>query len=107
MKDVLVSWIGGNDLQAHPSHPKHHNGEGPLLSTLKAKKFTHVYLLYNYPDHDVTQYLDWVRKQVNADIVPKYVNLLSPIDFSRSSLVIFSCDPNSTSFAPAYVRHLS
>jgi len=82
MKDVLVSWIGGNDLQAHPSHPKHHNSDGPLLSTLKAKKFTHVYLLYNYPDHDVTQYLDWVRKQVNADIVPKYVNLLSPIDFS-------------------------
>lgn len=82
MEHVLISWIGGNDLQAHPKHPKHHNGLGPLLSTLKARKFARAHLVYNYPKKEVTPYLDWIQSQVATEISARNVELSSPIDFA-------------------------
>ena len=82
MEDILVSWVGGNDLQAHPEHPKNHKELGPLLSTLKAYKFSRAYFIYNYPKKEVEPYIDWVRSQAPTEITAKHVKLSSPIDFA-------------------------
>jgi len=81
MEHVLISWIGGNDLQAHPDHPKHHQGLGPLLSTLKDRKYARAHLIYNYPKKEAASYLDWLQSQVNTKIIANHVKLSSPIDF--------------------------
>ena len=82
MGETLISWIGGNDLQANPEHPKHHKGLGPLLATLQAKKFSHAHLIYNYPRKDVAPYLKWLQTQVDTEIQAEYVKLSSPTSFA-------------------------
>ncbi|GHD13280.1 hypothetical protein GCM10007052_15240 [Halioglobus japonicus] len=60
-KEVLVTWVGGNDLDA----PKT-GGEslGPILSTLLDRPHRKVELVYNYPTEDVERYADWLLEQV-------------------------------------------
>ena len=82
MGEVLISWIGGNDLQAQPNHPTHHQGMGPLLSTLKDRKFTRAHLIYNYPKQEVAPYLEWLQSQIDVKITASYFKLSSPIDFA-------------------------
>ncbi|MFV2055173.1 MAG: sigma-54 interaction domain-containing protein [Thiohalomonadales bacterium] len=79
---ALISWIGGNDLQAHPSHPKHHQSRGPLLSTLMDRKFAHAHLIYNYAKKEVTPYLEWLQSQIDTEITANHVKLSSPVDFA-------------------------
>ncbi len=81
MEQVLISWIGGNDLQAYPGHPKHHQGMGPLLSTLKDRKFVRTHLIYNYPKNEVASYLEWLQSQIDTEIIASHVKLSSPVDF--------------------------
>lgn len=81
MGQALISWIGGKDLQAHPGHPKHHQGMGPLLSTLKDRKFGRAHLIYNYPKKEVAPYLEWLQSQVGTEIIANHVKLSSPINF--------------------------
>lgn len=83
MGEILISWIGGNDLQAHPEHPKHHKGLGPLLATLQARKFSRAHLIYNYPKKEVAPYLAWLQKQVDTEIQADYIKLSSPTDFAE------------------------
>jgi len=78
---VLVSWIGGNDLQARPDHSKHHQSMGPLLSTLADRKFAHAHLIYNYAKKEVTPYIEWLQSQVDTEIIANHVKLSSPVDF--------------------------
>ncbi len=81
-KLVLVSWIGGNDLQAYPDHPKHNQNLGPLLSTLKERKFVRAHLIYNYPKKEVAPYLKWLQVQIDSKITADHVKLSSPVDFA-------------------------
>jgi len=82
MGEILISWIGGNDLQARPDHPAHHNGLGPLLATLKERKFSRAHLIYNYPKKEVTPYLEWLKTQVTTEIHAEQIKLTSPTDFA-------------------------
>ncbi len=81
IEQVLISWIGGNDLQANPEHPKYHRSMGPLLATLKEKKIVRAYLLYNYSKKEVEPYLKWLQTQVDAEIIAEQTKLSSPVHF--------------------------
>ncbi len=83
MREILVSWIGGNDLQANPEHDNCHKGLGPLLATLKDRKFSHACLIYNYSKPEVKPYLDWLKTQTDTEIQAEYIALTSPTDFSE------------------------
>ncbi|GAB1260335.1 sigma-54 interaction domain-containing protein [Aurantivibrio plasticivorans] len=74
----LISWIGGNDLDAISG-----TSLGPIISTLKAESFDSVTLLYNYPDEQVKPYLAHLHEQVEIEIRPHFVALLSPIDYGE------------------------
>lgn len=82
IEQVLVSWIGGNDLQANPSHAYNRQGMGPLLSTLNERAFSRVHLIYNYAEKEVAPYLKWLKTQTDTKVTASYVKLSSPIDFS-------------------------
>ncbi len=76
-QDVLVSWIGGNDLNSAQS-----GQDGPILSTIKANTFDRIELLYNYPDEEVASFLVWLKNQVVTPINAAKVTLSSPVDFA-------------------------
>lgn len=78
MSKVLISWVGGNDLDASNGTK---SGNGPILSTLKAESFDAVVLLYNYPKPEVDAYLEWLRPQVQPGIQAVRAELSSPIHF--------------------------
>lgn len=66
---------------AEPTHPKYHGGEGPIFSTIQSGTFDKVYLLYNYPRKEVTEYLKWLKSQTVINIDASSVKLRSPIHF--------------------------
>ena len=76
MKRLLISWVGGNDLNAIDSTHK-----GPIAETLLADDFEQIVLLYNYPKKQVAPYITWLREQTPIPIDAKYASLKSPIDF--------------------------
>jgi len=78
MERVLVSWIGGHDLNSIDAEGA---GRGPVISTLSAQAFDQVELLYNYPEQDVKPYLAWLKKQTGQVVRARYVKLTSPIHF--------------------------
>ena len=76
MKGTLISWIGGNDLNASKQEQS-----GPVVATLEKHSFDRVVLLYNYPKKDVAPYLS--RLSQDYSIEAHYINLTSPIDFGE------------------------
>ena len=64
-KEMLVTWVGGNDLDAPASDGK---SLGPILSTLLARPHRKVGLIYNYPKEKVEPFVDWLKKQVKEGL---------------------------------------
>lgn len=77
-QNILISWIGGNDLDAINS-----NKGGPILSTLRHLSFQQVHLLYNYPDDPVNNYVKWLRSLTSAQIYTYKAQLSSPVHFGE------------------------
>lgn len=77
MKKVLVSWIGGNDLDAIGSKAK-----GPILATLEQEEFDQVQLIYNYPKKKVEPYLGLLESGTSAELIATSAKLRSPVDFN-------------------------
>lgn len=78
MRNVLISWVGGNDLKASAKSEL-----GPILSTLKTISFDKIELLYSYPPENVEPYLSWLCEQIDVPIEAHYELLSSPIDFGE------------------------
>jgi len=82
-RQVLISWIGGNDLKATRSDGADGQSLGPIAATLKYQLFDAVELLYNYPEDEVQPYLQWLRKQVTTPINAYPISLSSPVNFGE------------------------
>jgi len=74
----LVSWIGGNDIDAATGKS---SKPGAILSTVKAEAFAELHLLYNYTEAETAPYLVWLKTQTQAPIRARSESLRSPIDF--------------------------
>jgi len=79
MERILLSWIGGNDIDSAKAYPG--SPGGPVLATLRAEAFDHAYLLYNYKRQKVAPYLEWLRGQTGTPIDADYCELSSPTDY--------------------------
>lgn len=77
-KNILICWVGGNDLKATES-----TEPGPILATLRSEKFDSVELLYTYPTSVISPYLENLSQQVSCQINAHYEPLTSPINFSE------------------------
>jgi len=75
----LVSWIGGNDIDASTGKS---DKPGAIASTVKAETFSELHLLYNYPKDKIAPYLTWLVAQTSSQISSRFEELKSPIDFS-------------------------
>src|SRR5690606_40598991 len=74
----LVSWIGGNDLDAAVAK----TGQlGAVAATLSGALFTDLHLLYSYPEKQVAEYLLWLASKYDLPVVKRRASLTSPIDF--------------------------
>jgi len=79
MKRILVSWLGRTDLRAITESDQ--VGIGPIAQALRTGRFRRLELLCDCPAEEADVYLDWLRPQTEASIVPHSVALPSPIDF--------------------------
>jgi transcriptional regulator with PAS, ATPase and Fis domain len=77
-QNILISWIGGNDLDAINSKK-----DGPILSTIRHLNFSQVHLLYNYPDESVDKYVKWLQAETNVQIYTYKAQLSSPVHFGE------------------------
>jgi len=77
-KDVLVCWVGGNDLKAVEGKEA-----GPILSTLRSVYFDAVELLCSYPAEHLDAYSTWLSTQTNVPIRSHQVALSSPVHFGE------------------------
>ncbi|MBU2884992.1 hypothetical protein KO507_04330 [Gilvimarinus agarilyticus] len=75
---VLITWVGGNDLKALDSAAA---SPGPIASALATLSVDAIELLYNYPDADVKPYLKWLAGRTQATIRAHKVKLTSPVDY--------------------------
>jgi transcriptional regulator with PAS, ATPase and Fis domain len=75
-KRLLVSWIGGNDLNMLEGQMT-----GPIWTTIQAAKFDVIELIYNYSDDEVRPYVSLLSERVKCKVNARKANLLSPIDY--------------------------
>jgi hypothetical protein len=84
----LVSWIGGNDLDAAVAK----TGQlGAVAATLSGALFTDLHLLYSYPEKQVAEYLLWLASKYDLPVVKRRASLTSPIDFHDIYLAAMHC----------------
>lgn len=74
----LVSWIGGNDLDAAEAKT---DQPGAVAATLASASFTELHLLYSYPEKRVSHYLSWLSSLHGLSVAKRKADLASPIDF--------------------------
>lgn len=77
-RQILVSWVGGNDLKAIDDHVL-----GPVATTLQTINFDAAELLYNYPESQVSPYLSWLAARVDTPIDGYDLQLSSPVNFAE------------------------
>jgi transcriptional regulator with PAS, ATPase and Fis domain len=81
MDEILVSWIGGNDLAANLKDDSQ-SSRGPVLSTLQIASFSKAFLLYNYPKDQVDPYIQSLKQAIpGTEIKAIHSRLSSPIHF--------------------------
>jgi len=76
---TLISWLGRTDLRAVTESAQ--VGLGPIAQAIRTGRFSRLELLCDYPPQEAEAYLDWLRPQTEARIVPHQVALPSPTDF--------------------------
>ena len=83
MERILISWVGGHDVDGVGRNGK--PIPGPILSTLRAESFDRVELVYNYSqdEKDVEGYLARLEAEINAPINAQKVDLSSPIAYGE------------------------
>jgi transcriptional regulator with PAS, ATPase and Fis domain len=74
----LVSWVGGNDIDAAAATS---SKPGAIASTIAAVAFSELHLLYNYPEGKTAAYLAWLGAKTSAPIFARFEQLQSPIDY--------------------------
>lgn len=75
---VLVSWIGGNDLESKASKMT-----GPIWATVSDVTFDRLELIYNYPSDLVTPYLELLTGNLSCPVNARKADLSSPINFGE------------------------
>ncbi len=83
MERILVTWIGGLDIDEGLL-----GNTGPVHATLEFSAFTQAHLLYNYAakDKDAASYVSWLKKQPvakNTKLESYYTPLTTPQDFGE------------------------
>ena len=79
MKTVLISWIGGHDLEA--AKPGADTGLGPIASLLEQRVFDEAVLLCNYAEDELTQYRSWLSDRTSQPIRYEKADLDSPTSY--------------------------
>ena len=86
MKRILISWIGGNDLDACTKNTGNMMDPfllGPLMSTCRAIQFSEIHLMYNYDRKKVKPYLAWLNKNMGVQCKASFIKLSTPIAFEE------------------------
>ncbi len=76
MKRILISWIGGNDLNSVDS-----DQTGPIIATINDHDFDSLVLLYSYPERQVKPYVEYLTAGYDVPVLAYKQKLSSPIDF--------------------------
>ncbi len=79
MKKILISWIGGHDLDAAERDTA--NEIGPIASLLESRSFDELVLLCNYPEEKLSRYRAWLSDRTSHSIRYEQAKLESPTSY--------------------------
>jgi len=80
-KRILISWIGFTDLRAPDESA--HVGLGPIAQAVKTHRFDEIVLLSNYPEKEVSHYIQWLKLRTSEKISPHFHKLTGPTNFGE------------------------
>ena len=81
MERILFSWIGRADLQAAGGGLE--AGLGPIAQAVSARRFDRIVLLCDFPEAEITPYLEWLASRTSARITPSHHHLSGPTHFGE------------------------
>ena len=81
MSSILVSWIGHADLRAPEGEAT--AGVGPVAQALSVGFYDSVVLISDYPQEEVSPFLEWLRPRTRANISVSHEPLSGPTDFGE------------------------
>jgi transcriptional regulator with PAS, ATPase and Fis domain len=81
MIQILVSWIGRADLNAVEESDS--IGLGPVAQAIDATCYNDIVLISDYPEQEVSRYLDWLAPRTPAKITLHVARLTSPTNFAE------------------------
>ena len=81
MDNVILAWIGRTDLKAAEKDCE--TEFGPIAQALESLNFSHAYLLNNYPEVEITPYINWLKSRTQTSISLHSVKLSSPTNFGE------------------------
>lgn len=79
-KNILVCWIGQNDLDASQGKV---STPGPIGQTVEHERFAELHLLYNYEEKECRNYRQWLAKKTKAQITLHRADLDHPMHFQQ------------------------
>ena len=80
-KRILISWIGFTDLRAPAEFEL--VGIGPVAQAAETYRFDEIVLLNNYPEKDVSHYIEWLKPRTDGKIFLHFHKLSSPTNFGE------------------------
>ena len=80
-KRILISWIGFTDLRAPAEFEL--VGIGPVAQAAETYRFDEIVLLNNYPEKDVSHYIEWLKPRTDEKIILHFHKLSSPTNFGE------------------------
>ncbi len=78
---ALFSWIGKTDLRASCGDPE--VGLGPIAQAIKFRPYSHIILISNYPEDEVSIFISWLGIHTSAKIFLYHKRLSTPTDFTE------------------------
>lgn len=81
MRSVLICWIGRTDLRAVTELAD--VGLGPIAQAVTARQYSAVYLVTDYPAHEVSAYVAWLQLQTVASLHVRPEKLSGPTEFGE------------------------
>lgn len=81
MHSVLICWIGRTDLRAVTELAD--VGLGPIAQAVTARQYSAVYLVTDYPAHEVSAYVAWLQPQTVASLHVRPEKLSGPTEFGE------------------------
>lgn len=78
MQKVLLTWLGGADIESCKDETR--SNLGPVAGAIIARNYKHVYILSDFPEQVTNKYKRWLENTTSVKVSMRYIKLENPMD---------------------------